>query len=257
MDLIEATDVAPSHRHPWELARLWVLHRLIDRHVPLADGSIVVDIGCGDAFVIGELAKAFPSARFYGVDAAFTSASAQQRQRSLPPNVHLFSQLDDVPADRAAALVLLMDVIEHIADDHAFLVDLLRRPIAGATTRAIVTVPAYQSLFSSHDIFLKHFRRYTNRQLRDRLEGAGLRIDDIGYFFSSLLPLRILSVIKERISPPDTASGTGLSEYRGGGLSTALLSGILKADAFSTLMLGRLGVSLPGLSNYAVCRTSA
>jgi hypothetical protein len=257
MDLIEAADVSPRHRHPWELARLWVLRQLIARRVPIEAGSIVVDIGCGDGFVIGELARLFPKARFCGIDAGFTPETAAARERTLPHNVRLYQHLDAMPATGAAALILLMDVLEHIQDHEAFLSDLLTRPLAGPATRLIVTVPAYQSLFSAHDVFLKHFRRYTNRQLRDRLERAGLRVIDIGYFFASLLPLRILAVLKERLSPPAAADATGLSEYGGGGVTTTVLSALLKADAFGALLLRRAGISVPGLSNYAICRTSA
>lgn len=256
MDLIETADVSSGYRHPWEVARLWVLRRLIDRHVPLPNGAIIVDVGCGDAFVIGELAAAFPHAQCFGVDSAFTTDAARARQAALPANVRLCPDLDGVPA-REAALVLLMDVLEHIEDDHAFLIDLLSRQMAGPRTQFIVTVPAYQSLFSSHDVFLKHFRRYTNTQLRDRLEDAGLCVSDIGYFFASLLPLRLMDVLKERLRPPQPIAGTGLTGYDGGKLGTSVLSSFLKADALAALTLRRIGISIPGLSNYAVCRTSA
>jgi len=256
MDLIETADVSSGRRHPWELARLWVLRRLIDRHVPLDDDAVIVDIGCGDAFVIGELAASFPQATFFGVDAALTDAVVSARQAALPHNVRLFRDVEAVPAS-TAALVLLMDVLEHIRDDHGFLVDLLSRPMIGPRTQFIVTVPAYQSLFSSHDVFLKHFRRYTNSQLRDRLENAGLRVLDIGYFFASLLPLRLLGVLKERMRPPRNLAGTSLTTYGGGAMGTWMLSALLKADALAALTLRRIGISIPGLSNYAVCRTSA
>jgi hypothetical protein len=83
-----------------------------------------------------------------------------------------------------------------------------------------------------------------------------LRVSDIGYFFASLLPLRVMTVLKERLVP-GTTDATGLSEYGGGGVTTAVLSAMLKADAFGALLLRRIGISIPGLSNYAICRTSA
>jgi len=257
MDLIEATDAPSRHRHPWEQARLWVLQQLIARHVRLDPGSTVIDIGCGDAFVIGSLAQSFPGTRFIGVDAAFTADIVQSQQKHLPPNVHLVQDLNSVPDSRRAALILLMDVLEHIDDDGGFLKDVLSRPFSGPDTQVIVTVPAYQWLFSSHDVFLKHFRRYTNGQLRRRLEGAGLSVLDLGYFFASLLPLRVANVIAERIWRPAPVSGTGLSRYAGGPIKSGILSSVLKADAFVALKLRRFGISIPGLSNYAICRTSA
>ena len=40
-------------------------------------------------------------------------------------------------------------------------------------------------------------------------------------------------------------------------LPTAVLSAVLKADACAGLLLRRVGIAVPGLSNYAICRTSA
>lgn len=258
MDLSEAGARSPTHRHPWEIARLWVLRRFVRDQVPIAPGDAIVDIGCGDAFVIGELARAFPGASFFGVDSALSADAITERRRDLPANVHLFRELDDVPLTRPAALVLLMDVIEHVEDDRGFLRSLLARPMIGDRTRVFVTVPAYQALFSSHDVFLRHFRRYSNRQLRDALESSGLGVIDAGYFFSSLLPVRVMQVIRERLArPAGTAGGTGLTEYSGGALVTALVSRVLIVDALAALALKKVGVRVPGLSNYAVCRTSA
>jgi len=257
MDLIEAAADSPPHRHPWEVARLWVLRRLIRSRVALEAGATVVDVGCGDAFIIGELARTFPGVHFIGIDAAFTPASAAARQRTLPPNVRLYADLDAVAGAEPAALVLLMDVLEHVPDEGGFLAGLLARPLLGPATHVVVTVPAFQALFSSHDVFLKHYRRYTRRQLRRALEGAGLRVVAGGYIFSSLLPIRILSVLRERLTAAAPASGTGLTSYHGGAGVTAAMTALLKADASIGLTLGQLGLHVPGLSSYAICRTSA
>ena len=257
MDLVEATDVFAGERarHPWERARLHVARKLIARHVALAPGSIVIDIGCGDAFVTASLASAFPEARFYGVDSGFTSqwlAGAPQRA-----NLSLLRDLDEVPhGARAAALILLMDVIEHVEDDRAFLDQLRARGLVDPHTRLIVTVPAYQWLFTAHDVFLRHYRRYSNRTLRARLEQSGFQVDEIGYFFFSLLPVRLLQWGRERIFGRPTVTATGLSHPRPGA-GSSLLTRLLVADAGIGFALRRAGISLPGLSNFAVCRTSA
>jgi 2-polyprenyl-3-methyl-5-hydroxy-6-metoxy-1,4-benzoquinol methylase len=257
MDLIEAAADAPPHRHPWEIARLSVLRRLIRRRVALDKGATVVDVGCGDAFIIGELARSFPAVRFIGIDAAFTPATAAARQQALPPNVRLHFDLEELAGAAPAALVLLMDVLEHVEDERGFLTGLLGRSVVGPATHVVVTVPAFQALFSSHDVFLKHHRRYTRQQLRRALEGAGLTVVAGGYFFSSLLPIRILSVLRERVTTATPSRGTGLTSYQGGAGVTAAMTALLKADAGVGLALGQLGIHLPGLSTYAICRTSA
>ena len=68
--------------------------------------------------------------------------------------------------------------------------------IVGQDTTVLVTVPAYQSLFSSHDVQLKHYRRYSLRSLRHALSSAGLRVVESGTFFVSLLPLRALVALR-------------------------------------------------------------
>lgn len=261
MDLIEAPRGLsdPHVRHPWETARLEVVKRLIARHVQIPDGAVVVDIGCGDAWVVGSLASMFPAAEFYGVDSGLTPATiAAARRRLSMPNLHLCQDLDALapPPRRPAALVLLMDVIEHVEDDEAFLKDLLSRAVVDRQTCVLVTVPAYESLFSAHDVFLRHFRRYTHRTLRQRLEHAGLRVIEGSYFFLSLLPLRMLQVLKERLFGRPQTKATDLMTTHGPA-SAAVITRALVADAAVSLGLTRLGITVPGLSTYAICRKSA
>ena len=70
-------------------------------------------------------------------------------------------------------LILLMDVLEHVDDD----VGLIRSTLVGAAEHAyvLITVPAFQTLFSARDMFLEHKRRYTLRQVEEVVRAAGLR----------------------------------------------------------------------------------
>lgn len=263
MDLVEAKarGFETSARHPWETARVDVVGRLIRQYAPLRDHAIVLDIGCGDTFVVEQLSEEYPGATFYAVDTAFTPDlvehyRARLHQRRILP----FPSLDsiDPPLAHPASLVLLMDVIEHIEDDRAFLGGLRSRSWVGIDTRFLITVPAFQSLFSSHDTFLGHYRRYSNATLRRLVEASGFTVIAIGYFFGSLLPLRLLQVLKERvlrIAPGQPSSG--LVTWRGSARSADLLRSALTLDARLSMLAGTAGVTLPGLSNYAICAKSA
>jgi hypothetical protein len=202
----------------------------------------------------------YEDATFYAIDTAFTEDLIERyRARLKNPRIQTFRSLDAIapPIERQASLILLMDVIEHVEDEIAFVRELRGRPSVGADTRFLVTVPAYQSLFSSHDAFLGHYRRYSNRTLRESLEKAGLRVLDIGYFFSSLLPIRWVQLIKERALGVEPGAETGLVKWQGSNAAAELLRRALVADARISMFFNAAGLRLPGLSNYAICVKSA
>jgi hypothetical protein len=262
MDLAEgrARATAEGTRHPWEQARLDIVNRLLTRHAHLVPGAVVLDVGCGDTFVVERLARANPDVTFYAIDTAFTDdLIARYRTAMGVTNVHLLRDLAEVPEELSGpvAAVLLMDVIEHIDDDRGFLRTLCGRSWFDAGTTALITVPAYQALFCSHDTFLGHYRRYSNRLLRARAMEAGLGVVDMGYFFLSLLPIRLLQAARERLLPSPSAPTTGLVTWQGGPLKTAVAKRCLALDAALSFAARRCGVTLPGLSNYAICRKSA
>lgn len=260
MDLVEAQSggFAQTSRHPWERARLALVSRLIARSAPLADGDVVLDVGCGDTFVAESLARAYPRVQFYAVDSAFTPELIDTFTRRMSVgNVALFSSLGEVPAARAASLVLLMDVLEHVEDDRGMLRSLADSSHTTSATRFLITVPAYGSLFCSHDRFLGHYRRYSFAEFGALLDAASLVPLSAGHLFASLVPLRILQVLHERLVPPSRVPPTGLATWRGSEGAARVMSAALELDGRLALALLALGIRVPGLSNFAVCRTSA
>ncbi|MDZ7628298.1 MAG: methyltransferase domain-containing protein [Parvularculaceae bacterium] len=85
-----------------------------------------------------------------------------------------------------ASLVLMIDVIEHVDDDVALVADYAA--IAPAGARFIISVPAFNFLWSSHDDFLEHRRRYTLETLEQTVIAAGLKPLSTRYFFGALFP---------------------------------------------------------------------
>ncbi|MGC4084861.1 MAG: class I SAM-dependent methyltransferase [Vicinamibacterales bacterium] len=260
MDLAEARSRAfdAGPRHPWERARLALASNLVARNTTLRKDDIVLDIGCGDTFVVEALARQYPHVRFYAVDTAFTPELIALFERRLTAsNVSLASSLDDVPQEKAASLILLMDVLEHVDDAHGLLRDLRGRSHVAVDTQLLITVPAYPSLFCSHDRFLGHYRRYSAGSLRSLMMEAGLKPDLSGHFFASLLPIRLAQVLVERLWHAPEHAPTGLATWEGSEWLARALAAILELDGRLSLALLRFGVPLPGLSCFALCRTSA
>ena len=95
-----------------------------------------------------------------------------------------------------ADIILAMDVLEHIKEDHAALKEW--RNTLKPDGLLLITVPAFQHLWSSHDIFLGHYKRYNNKSLNDLANSAGLEAVRIHlYFFFyisfSLFPSEMLT----------------------------------------------------------------
>ena len=101
-------------------------------------------------------------------------------------------------------LALFLDVLEHLGDP----LEALERTVQHVKPRGhvVITVPAYQWMWSTHDETLHHFRRYTAPELTDLAVKAGLRPTYWTYFNSLLFPLAVIArqaatVLGVRASP--------------------------------------------------------
>jgi Methyltransferase domain len=86
-----------------------------------------------------------------------------------------------------ADTVLLMDVLEHVDDDVGLLASYTALVPLG--TRMLISVPAFQFMWSAHDVFLEHRRRYTLTMLESVVRNAGLRPVTGCYYYGLALPL--------------------------------------------------------------------
>lgn len=102
--------------------------------------------------------------------------------------------------DYAADLVLLMDVLEHVDDDLALLAQYTHALVRGA--KVMITVPAFPFLWSNHDIFLEHRRRYTIASLLPVVEQSSLKIVNVSYGFGLLFPLAGMVRLAKRLGGP-------------------------------------------------------
>ena len=156
------------------------------------------------------------------------------------------SGVEELPfEDDRFDLVLMLDVLEHIADDGAALRELRRVTRPGGAL--VLTVPAHQYLWSQHDETHHHFRRYTQPLLRERLELSSWRPAFTTYFNTALLPpIAAMRLIARRLG-----AGAQSNDYEvtSDGVSR-VLAGIMTAEAG----LIRRGVRFPtGVSIGAVC----
>jgi SAM-dependent methyltransferase len=189
-------------RHWWYRGRRTVLDGVI-AGLGLPPGARVLDAGCGSGRNMVELSRL---GTVTGVELSQTSVELA-RGRGVG-EVIAGSVLDMPFADDSFDLAVSLDVIEHLEDDLAALRE-LRRTVAPAG-RLLVTVPAYQWLWSGHDEVNHHHRRYTRRSLQRVAEQAGWRQLRTTYFNALLLPVAILLRVLDRVNTKTTESSLDL-----------------------------------------------
>jgi SAM-dependent methyltransferase len=252
MDLVEVSGT-DHRRHPWEVARAAFFARVLADAGLLAAPRAVLDVGAGDGYLArGLLARMAPGSEVACLDAHYTDDDL--RRLAQPPAPGL-SFVREAPA-RRYDVILMLDVIEHVPDDRAFLREFVSRSLAPGGV-VLVSVPAWQSLFSTHDTALRHFRRYSPAQCRALLTDEGLVAIRGGGLFHSLLLPRAVSVAREtllRRLGREPAVPSDLGDWRGGRVVSTVLEGALAADNAVSHALAKVGVQAPGLSVWALCR---
>jgi SAM-dependent methyltransferase len=189
-------------RHWWYQGRRRVLERAIAR-LGLPAGARILDAGCGSGRNMVELAR---HGAVTGVELSPTSVRLA-RERDC--GEVLEGSVLDMPFDQGSFdLTVSLDVIEHLQDDVAALRELRRVTKPGGAL--LVTVPAYQWLWSGHDEINHHHRRYNRRTLLAAAESAGWREERSSHFNSLLLPIAIMLRALERLKPSTTKSSLDL-----------------------------------------------
>lgn len=243
MDLSEIRD--SGARHPWETSRAVAIERVL--RAAAIEPSTILDYGCGDGFTGERVRAAFGARQLQCFDIELSDEQCTARSTPATHYGNNWDRISTGPFD----LCLLCDVLEHVSDEQALLGSIRARLVSGG--HLLVTVPAFQALFTSHDRGLRHFRRYSLAQLEQVLKSAGLKLESSGYLFASLLPARGISKLVESLSPK-TEGDFGIGGWNRSPALTAAIESVLNADNRVLLALAGRGIKLPGLSAWALCR---
>lgn len=150
----------------------------------------VLDVGAGSGFFSRHVLANSPAVEAWCVDLNYPADSDVVENGK---KIHFRKSVGQVDAD----LVLMMDVLEHVDDDVGLLRDAASKAAAQATF--LISVPAFQFMWSGHDVFLEHKRRYTLAALEHVVESAGLRIEQSTYFFAAVFPVAMLMRLPRKL----------------------------------------------------------
>lgn len=148
----------------------------------------ILDVGCGTGANI-EMLSQYGEAE--GVDVS-DDALEFCRKKGLTVQKGLAEKLPY--ADEAFDLTTALDVVEHLDDDVAGLMEMYRVTKSGGYS--LIFVPAFMWLWGVQDDISNHRIRYTRKQIVDRLKAAGYIVERATYanwtFFAPILGGRVL-----------------------------------------------------------------
>ncbi len=184
MDLKELENGVDPDSHWYYQSKKLPLLRAARRALAGGKPLTIVDIGSGSGFFALELEKEYGPkiAQIYLVDIGYSEAEMAPTRGTKVEKVHA------IPARIENGLVVLMDVLEHLENDLQMLQS-VKAACVGDNNSFFITVPAFKSLWSGHDVFLGHYRRYRIATLRAVLQQAGFRKIENYYLYGGLFPL--------------------------------------------------------------------
>lgn len=240
-------------RHPWELVRLKMLLFFLKQSKSLFS---IVDIGSGDAFLSSGLAHQLPGSTITAFDINYSEEVLRELSVNVPSNVRLTNNFDSLRSISTIDILIFMDVLEHLENPGDLLQKIHDLPGFTKNTTVIITVPAFQKLFSQHDTELGHFKRYTLKTLESLLRFNNLKQIKKGYCFNCLLPVRILQVWYERIKKNKNVPSNGIHNWNKGRIITSFVASAFWIEFKISWYLSCIGIRLPGLTCYSICQLS-
>jgi len=211
--LREGYEVTADHEatHWWFLARRELFLRQVAHaaHELGAPGRRlrILDYGCGTGFNLPFLAA------WGDVVGADVAAEALGDFRKATEFVRLDLR-DDLHAHHGRFdVVVALDVLEHCDDDVEGLRDMRRFVAAGG--QMVLTVPAYQWLWSGEDVVSRHQRRYTKSTLLAACRSAGLEVRYASYFNLAILPAMAAVIWARRLVSAESLAHSNLRETPG------------------------------------------
>lgn len=177
----------------WFVGRRNLIARLLEATRPFIKSQApqLVDIGCGTGANLPMLREAVgPNGSVFGVDFSPLALQWARSEGGLDGGQIHLSQGDALSLplrDNCADIVTMLDVLEHLSDDKLALREVQRILKPGGAL--ILSVPAYQHMWSAHDEALHHFRRYEKDGLNRVLKKAGFQVWRLSFAMAIMPPM--------------------------------------------------------------------
>lgn len=171
--------------HWWFIGRRLIIRTILDRFLISRQNQRVLEIGAGTG---GNLEMLSKYGDLYAMEPDNEARMIANKRGWCEVKKGMLPS--DIPFDHNFDLVCLLDVLEHIDDRKDSLSSIYLKMESGGTL--LITVPAYQWLWSYHDLQAHHRIRYRKNELVSLLEKCKFKVTYSSYFNSIFLPLLVV-----------------------------------------------------------------
>ena len=186
--------------HWWWRAREEILLERIAALLKIVPHARILDVGCGAGLFFDALQ------RFGEVEGIESDETAIRLAGKWRARIH-HGELDAAFTPGAPYdLILMLDVLEHLEEPAALLRQAAR--LLAPRGRILVTVPAFNWLWTKHDDLNHHVCRYTAAGMRRTIDAAGLSTAMSSYLFPSLvIPKALVRVLEAALGSSPSVPG--------------------------------------------------
>lgn len=178
----------------WFVSRRRILESVISKFAK-SDNPRILEIGCGtggNLKMLGTFGK--------GVGVEMNPGAIEYANKKKPSQFVIregsFPTKHNLERNEEFNIICLFDVLEHIDEDLETL-EILHNHLS-FKGKIVLTVPAHRWLWSKHDDFNHHKRRYSKREIMNLAIASGFEIEFLSYFNSLLFPLAVLGRFKTK-----------------------------------------------------------
>lgn len=225
--------------HYWHVHRRGIILDQLRKFVTPEQCGRLIEIGCGVGTVATHLNEHGYRVDYADVYGTALDHAAKLAQDKLGPAAaeRRFLRMD---VTRGLPLklwsgIMLFDVVEHLPDDQGTLEHVHEALAPTKDGFVVITVPAFQMLWSPWDDVEKHKRRYTLDQLTAVLQRSGFDVVQSTYFFGPLffaaLGMKTVRLLKNTIAGGEKARGIGdLTESKNIEVLNRIMLGVLSGE---------------------------